>query len=272
MPVYDVHCHILPNIDDGAKDLKIALEMARIAENDGITNLACTPHIYPGLYENTTAGIATAVDLFQNELLQQGIDLELSYGADIQVVPELVANMRSGAFPCINQSRYFLFEPSHHVPLSNFDQFIFDTISAGFVPVITHPERLHWLDDDHYPTFLAAVQAGAWIQLTAGSVTGRFGRGPKYWSDKMLDDGIVHLLATDAHNTRSRAPLLAEGALAAAKIVGKEEAMRLVTLRPGAIWEDIDPRKVPAPPGFSQNGELMPQRKAGFFGRLLQKL
>jgi protein-tyrosine phosphatase len=269
--VYDVHCHILPNIDDGARDLKIALDMARLAENDGITHLACTPHIYPGLYENTPAGIAAAVKIFHRRLLDEGIDLELSWGADIQVVPELVSNMRSGAFPTINRSRYFLFEPPHHVPLSNFDQFVFDSVSAGFVPVITHPERLHWIDD-HYEEFVAAVQAGAWIQLTAGSVTGRFGRSPRYWSEKMLDDGIVHLLATDAHNTRSRAPLLAEGALVAASIVGKEEAARLVSMRPGAIWEDTDPQKVPSPPGFNQRGEINFRGNPGFLGRLFRRL
>lgn len=268
--MYDIHCHMLPNIDDGAKELKIALQMAQMAEADGITHLACTPHIYPGLYENTAAGIAAAVDLFRQDLLDHGIDLELSYGADIQVVPELVAKLRSGEFPGINKSRYFLFEPPHHVPLPNFRQFVFDAVSAGFVPVITHPERLYWINE-HYQEFVAAVEAGAWIQLTAGSVTGRFGRSPKYWSEKMLDDGIVHLLATDAHNTRSRAPLLAEGALAAANIVGKEEATRLVSLRPGAIWKNTDPHHVASPPGFNRHGDVTNIRKRGFFGRMLQR-
>lgn len=268
--MYDLHCHLLPTIDDGARDLPTALEMARIAVDDGITHLVCTPHIYPGLFDNTPQGIAIAVQAFHQELDKENIALELSYGADIQVVPELVPNLRCGAFPTLNKSRYFLFEPPHHVPLMNFDRFVFDAVSAGFIPLITHPERLRWLDG-HYREFVAAVQAGAWIQLTAGSLTGRFGKTPRYWSEKMLDDGIVHVLATDAHNLRSRPPLLAEGERAAAKFVGAEEAARLVLDRPRAVWENVDPASIAPPPGFGADGEIRSDRKPGLLGRLFLK-
>jgi len=266
--MYDLHCHMLPAIDDGARDLPTALEMARVAEADGITHVACTPHIYPGLFDNTPAGIAAAVESFSGELDGAGISLELSYGADIQVVPELLDKLRSGAFPTVNGSRYFLFEPSHHVPLPNFDQLIFNVISAGYVPVITHPERLNWVDG-YYEEFLAAVEAGAWMQLTAGSLTGRFGSSSKYWAERMLDDGIVHLLATDAHNLKSRPPLLAEGEQAAAKHVGTEEARRLVWDRPKAIWRNKDPGEITLPPGFDNNAKYQLPKKRGGLGKWL---
>jgi protein-tyrosine phosphatase len=267
--MYDLHCHLLPAIDDGARDLPTALEMARIAVDDGITHLACTPHIYPGLYDNTPEGIALAVQVLRQELDKNDIALELTFGADIQVVPELVPNLRSGAFPTLNKSRYFLFEPSHHVPLLNFERFIFDAVSAGFIPLITHPERLRWMEG-HYQEFISSVKAGAWIQLTSGSLGGRFGKAPKYWSEKMLDDGIVHVLATDGHNLKSRPPLLAEGEEAAAKYVGKEEASRLVLERPRAVWEDVDPAAVPKPPAFDPTGELRIGKKRGMIGRFFQ--
>lgn len=268
--MYDLHCHLLPGIDDGAGDLSVALEMARIAADDGITHLACTPHIYPGLFDNTPAGIAAAVRALHLELDENGIGLELTYGADIQVVPELVSRLESGAFPTLNKSRYFLFEPSHHVPLVNFDRFVFDAVNAGFVPLITHPERLRWLDG-HYQEFVAAVQAGAWIQLTAGSLTGRFGRTPRYWSEKMLADGIVHVLATDAHNLKSRPPLLAEAEQAAVKFVGKEEAERLVLDRPRAVWENADPGTIARPPGMGPHGEMPVGGKGSMWKRLFRK-
>jgi len=269
MPVYDLHCHLLPAIDDGARDLPTALEMARIAVDDGITHLACTPHIYPGLYDNTPQGIAMAVESLRQELDKNHIALELSFGADIQVVAELVPNLRSGAFPSLNKSRYFLFEPPHHVPLLNFERFIFESVSAGFIPLITHPERLRWMEG-HYQEFVSAVKAGAWIQLTSGSLCGRFGKAPKYWSEKMLDDGIVHVLATDGHNLKSRPPLLAEGEQAAASYVGKEEASRLVRERPRSVWEDADPAGVPAPPGFDPTGELRTGNKRGMIRRFFR--
>ncbi|WP_456418144.1 tyrosine-protein phosphatase [Thiolapillus sp.] len=267
--MYDLHCHILPNIDDGAGDLSVALEMARIAVDDGITHLACTPHIYPGLFDNSPERIAAALASFRKELEARDMSLELTYGADIQVVPELVEGLRAGVFPTLNQSRYFLFEPPHHVPLVNFAQFVFDALQAGFTPVITHPERLGWIKE-HYREFVSAVQAGAWIQLTAGSLTGRFGKVAKYWGERMLGDGIVHVLATDGHDCCNRPPLLAEGEGIAQRVVGKEEAMRLVLDRPRSAWENADPETVSGPPGLGRPGKGGGKKSRGLFRRLFR--
>jgi len=246
----DLHCHMLPGIDDGPTDLDTALAMARIAVADGITLTACTPHIYPGLFENDASSISAAANAFRDHLQAAGIPLEITIGADIQLVPELLEALRSGRFPSLHGSRYFLFEPPHHTVPSRFSDTIFDALSAGFVPVITHPERLTWLDDKHYGWFVEAARQGAWIQVTAGALTGRFRDEPQYWAERFLDDGLVHLLATDAHHWQRRPPLLAEGREAAAKWVGPEEAQRLVTDRPQAILSNLDPAETIPPPGL----------------------
>lgn len=246
----DLHCHMLPNLDDGPTNLDTALEMARIAHADGIEVTACTPHIYPGLYPNDAATIEQAVAAFAASLEEAGIPLEVTYGADIQMIPELAQGLRSGRLPTLNGSRYFLFEPPHFSVPFGFARILADTLAAGFVPVITHPERLAWLDHKHYEWFVDAARRGAWIQLTAGALTGRFGRGPRYWSERFLDDGLVHLLATDAHGARRRQPLLAEARAAAAVRVGAEEADRLVRGRPLAVMENREPTAVPPPPAF----------------------
>lgn len=258
--MYDLHCHMLPALDDGAKNLDTALAMACMAVEDGITHLAFTPHIYPGLFPNTSEGISAAVGSFSQALDDANISLDLGYGAEIHVVPELLINLRSGIFPTINQSRYFLFELPHHVPIPNFDRLLLNVIDAGYVPIITHPERLAWMND-HYHKLLQVVEAGSWVQMTAGSLTGRFGNRSKYLSEKMLDDGIVHLLATDAHNLKNRPPLLAEGEHAAVKYAGAEEARRLVWDRPQAIWNDIDPADVLRPQGVGVNDSLVINKK-----------
>jgi protein-tyrosine phosphatase len=259
----DLHCHMLPGIDDGAVDLDTSLEMARIAVADGITMTACTPHIYPGLFENTGEQIKRDVDHLRTRLQEAGIPLELTYGADVQLVPEMLQGLRSGHMPTLNGGRYFLFEPPHHTVPAGFQRMIFDLVASGYVPVITHPERLTWLDDEHYPWFVEAAKTGAWIQLTAGAVTGRFGRGPKYWSERFLGDGLVHILATDAHEPRHRPPLLAEARAAAEAFVGGEEAERLVSGRTRAIIDDLDPASLPPPPAFSGQ----PTRKAAAQGK-----
>ncbi len=267
----DLHCHMLPAIDDGAGDLATALEMARIAVADGITMTACTPHIYPGLYENDAAGIRAAVAALRAQLIEAEIPLEITDGADIQLVPELVDRLKSGAYPTLNGSRYFLFEPPHHVAPARFVESIFDALAGGYVPIITHPERLTWLDNDHYDWFVTAARQGAWLQITAGALTGRFGKRPLYWGERMLDDGLVHILATDAHATSRRPPLLAEGREVAAKWVGSAEADRLVRDRPRAVIDDRDPLDLPPPPALGAGvRESLPSAPGkGWLARML---
>lgn len=269
----DLHCHLLPGIDDGASDLATALAMARIAVADGIRLTACTPHIYPGLYENDAAGIRGAVRSLHQHLREAGIPLQVTTGADIQMVPELVERLRSGAFPTLHGSRYFLFEPPHHSVPARFTESLFDARAGGYVPIITHPERLTWLDEQHYGWFVAAARDGAWLQITAGALTGRFGPRPRYWAERMLDDGIVHLLATDAHADVRRPPLLAEGREAAARWLGAEEANRLVNQRPQTVIDDADPASVIAPPalGGPARERPGPAKRRGWLTRLFRR-
>ncbi len=236
----DLHCHILPGIDDGSVDLDMSLAMAKIAVDDGIHTIACTPHIYPGMYENTASGIRAAISALQQEFDQRGIPLRLLAGADVHLEPGLVGSIKTGRVPTLAGSRYLLLEPPHHVAPPRFEDSVFELLAASYIPVITHPERLSWIED-HYPVFGRLVERGAWMQVTSGSLTGRFGRRPKYWSERMLDDGLVHILATDSHHPKMRPPLLAEGRQAAAGRVGEQEAERMVVTRPRGIIDDLQP-------------------------------
>jgi protein-tyrosine phosphatase len=245
----DLHSHILPGIDDGSSSLAMSLEMARIAVADGIRTMACTPHIYPGLYMNDAAGIRGACDALQAVLRENAIDLQLTTGADVHLVPGLIEGLRAGSIPSLHGTRYVLLEPPHHVVPPRFAESVFQLITAGYVPVITHPERLTWMDD-HYPTMRQLVQAGAWMQITAGALTGMFGPRPKYWGERFIGDGLAHILATDAHSSTRRVPVMSEGLAVAEKLLGREEALLLVTGRPGALMRDLPPSQVaplPAP-------------------------
>ena len=264
----DLHCHMLPAIDDGAPDWETALEMARLALGDGITFTVCTPHIYPGLYDNSAQGICASMAVFEERLQQRGLSLKLGYGADVHLVPDLLAGLRGGRIPTLNGSRYFLLEPPHHVAPPRLMEICFALLMAGYIPVITHPERLSWIED-HYELFQELAYRGAWMQVTAGSLTGRFGPQARYWAERMLNEGLVHLLATDAHGVQHRPPLLAEGRQVAERWLGPQEAMRLVEERPRGVIHDLDPNQLPIPPGL-----LSPDRKkrrisASFWRQLL---
>jgi protein-tyrosine phosphatase len=239
----DLHTHLLPGIDDGSKSMEQSLEMARIAVDDGITVMACTPHIYPGLYMNDAAGITAGRDKLQRHLDESGINLRLVVGADAHLVPELLSGLQSGRVPTLNNSRYFLLEPSHHIAVPNFDSAVFEIMVAGYMPIITHPERLTWIED-HYSTFVDMAKRGVWLQLTAGAIVGKFGSRAKYWSERLLSDGLVHIIASDAHNTGRRSPQMSEAFEMAVKQMGKQEATRMVLGRPKAILDNISPERI----------------------------
>ena len=245
----DIHCHLLPGIDDGAQTLPSSLEMARIAVADGITTIFCTPHIYPGLYENHGPDIRRRVDDLQKILRDAGIALELSFGADTHLVPEVREGLRTGRIPTLGGSRYVLLEPSHHVRPPRFKESVFELIGAGYVPVITHPERLTWVEQ-HYADFTDLARSGAWMQVTGGALVGRFGPRVKKIAERFVGEGWTHVLASDGHTTGQRSPLLAEARARAAVLLGDMEATRLVLDRPDAILRNVRPEQVTKPPGL----------------------
>jgi protein-tyrosine phosphatase len=244
--VIDLHCHILPGIDDGAADVAVSVAMARAFVADGVTAVACTPHILPGVYHNTGPQIRRAVHDLQQELDAQGIALELVSGADAHVVPDFLAGLQSGHLLSLADSRYVLVEPPHHVAPPRLHELFFRLVVAGYVPILTHPERLGWIKS-HYSAIQELARSGTWMQITAGSLTGGFGRTARYWAERMLDDGLVHILATDAHDTVRRPPNLSQGRDIAAKRIGDSEAEHLVVTRPLGIVNNQEPSSLPMP-------------------------
>ena len=247
----DIHCHLLPAIDDGATDVEMSVAMAKIAVDEGITHIVCTPHIYPGVYDNTTHSIQAAVNTFQKILEQLQIPLQLYVGADTHLVPGLLARLETGDVPTINHGRYLLLEPAHHVVTPKFESAVLALLYEGHIPIITHPERLHWIDE-HYEVFERLVSRGVWMQITAGSLTGVFGKKAQYWADKLLHDGMVHVIATDAHNLQKRAPRVQQALIRATQVLGKEEAMRTLFDRPHAVIHNQAPEHVASVPRLSR--------------------
>ncbi|CAN5592158.1 N/A [soil metagenome] len=243
----DLHCHLLPAIDDGAVDLAMSLEMARIAVDDGIRTVACTPHIYPGMYDNDAPGIRRAISLLQAELDAAGLPLRLLPGADVHLDTGLVEGIRDDRIPTLAGSRYLLLEPPHHIAPPRFEASVFALMAAGYVPVITHPERLRWVEHD-FAKFRTLVDRGVWMQVTAGALTGRFGKRVTYWAERFVGEGMTHLLATDAHHPVRRPPLLAEARDCAERLLGAQEALHLVHTRADGIVRDLPPDALPPLP------------------------
>lgn len=259
----DLHSHILPGIDDGSPDLQTSIQMARHWVEDGVSIVACTPHILPGLYHNDGPQIREAISELQLRLDEHGIPLTLVSGADNHIVPDFTAGLKSGRLLSLHDTRYVLVEPPHHNAPSRLGDVFFDIMAAGYRPILTHPERLTWIKT-HYELIRLLAFRGVWMQITAGALTGAFGRGPKYWGERMLDEGLVHIIATDSHDLGRRPPILSQGYERSALIVGEEEAWRLVHSRPLAILENRSPSEIPQPVAL---GEITDKGKSEHAGR-----
>ncbi len=252
--MYDLHSHLLPGIDDGAPDYDTSLAMARIYVDQGVQCVACTPHILPGLYPNSGPQIKTAVAELQQRLDDAAIPLKLVSGADNHVIPDFVAGLKQGRLLPIGDSCYVLVEPPHHIAPARLEDLFFNILLGGYIPILTHPERLSWIESK-YEVMTTLAAKGVWMQLTSGSLIGRFGRRPRYWAQRMLEEGLVQILATDTHDTVRRPPDLAKGSLAAEQLVGAQEARHLVVTRPLGILMNKPPRELPAPQPCDVNAE-----------------
>lgn len=230
----DLHCHLLPGIDDGAPDVETAVAMARVAVDDGITHALCTPHIHPERWENTPATIAAALQTLRAALADAGVTLQLAAAAEVRIDPVLIDQVAARALPFMgvwDGRRVLLLELPHgHVPAGSerLTQWLLD---RDILPMIPHPERNRELM--RRPQKLAPFLAqGCLLQVTAGALTGRFGDGAQALAEQLVGDGHATILATDAHNLSHRQPLLAEGRDAVARLIGDDAARQLVDTHP----------------------------------------
>jgi protein-tyrosine phosphatase len=225
----DLHCHLLPGIDDGPETLAEALAMARIAVANGIEAAHVTPHLHVGRWDNDLPKIAAAVEKYRAALAQAGIPLELGFAAEVRLDYEIVPLIEAGRVPFLGTLEGYqvmLLEfPHSHVPVGA-DKFVAWLLARNIRPMIAHPERNK--DLMHEPGKIEPfVGAGCLLQLTADAVAGGFGELCALRAREFLERGWVSVIASDAHDTVERPPRIAPGRDAAAKIVGDEEALRL---------------------------------------------
>ena len=236
MSFIDIHCHILPGIDDGPGDMQESLEMAGMAIADGISVVFATPHIMDGVYANTTLKIKEA---FRN--LQTGLPegITLLYGADVRISPDMIERIERGDIPTLNGSGYLLMELPQFVIPPFMNEFVSHLKQQKTTPILTHPER-HPLMSRNL-TFLRNLRSsGAMIQITAQSITGAFGKDIRRASILMIEKGLVDFVATDAHDCRKRPPQLSAAYREVEALFDYETARRLFRLNQERILEAID--------------------------------
>jgi len=229
----DLHCHILPGIDDGAKTMEESLAMAESAIADGITHVVATPHA-SSEYSFDFARVRAARDDLQSRVDDR---LQLATGCDFHLNPENMAALRaSPAQFCINQKDYLLVEFNEFSIPPAMDQALHHLQLAGLRPIITHPERNGILRAQP-ERLLRWVRAGCYAQITAGSLLGMFGTGAKSDSLAWLAQGLVHFVSSDAHNTSSRPLQLSSAREIVRSQFGEETAEAFFVINPLAAFE-----------------------------------
>ncbi|NOY69175.1 MAG: hypothetical protein GXP53_06735 [Deltaproteobacteria bacterium] len=226
----DLHCHILPGIDDGASGIQASIEMARIAANDGIQKIVATPHIKDNQY--SAQSIADKTLSLNQELRDLGISVEIVPGAEISsLLPVSIIK----AFT-LNRTPYILLDfPVDYVPINSKELF-FELLVNGLKPIIAHPERNQSIIRDPEKLF-SLLDTNVHVQITAGSLTGLFGREIKKCAIHLLKKGVVDVMASDAHTPTHRRPILSNALKKAEKIIGTQKARDLVFKNPTAIIE-----------------------------------
>jgi protein-tyrosine phosphatase len=237
----DLHSHILPGLDDGSRTVEDARELARLAGEDGVTAIAATPHVrgdYPTRPEEMERGVLG----LREDFAEQGIQVEVLHGGEIDL--GMLGSLDDDdlrRFSLARSERYVLLEFPYTGWPSGLEETVYGLGLRGFVAVIGHPERNREVQAD--PGRLAeAVRLGALVQVTAASVDGRIGRSSQKAADWLLQRGLVHVLASDAHTPDIRAAGLA----AAAEAVGDDRLAAYLTVEaPTAI---VASEPVPSPP------------------------
>ncbi len=218
----DLHCHILPGVDDGPLDMQESMAMAKKAVEAGITHLFATPHHLNERYVNVKDEIINRVFELNECLHQENIPLSVLPGQELRIHRELFVSLEKGEVLTLdNTDKYLLLElPSGRVPTYT-QELIYELLLKGITPIIVHPERNKELLKNHNLLF-KLVQEGALTQLTSGSIIGLFGKNVKSFSKKIFEHNLAHFIATDAHNIAPRGFTLQEAYETITKTYGIE--------------------------------------------------
>ena len=230
----DIHCHILPEVDDGPKSWEVAEAMCRLAAEDGIEHLVATPHANERYYYDR-AYLQQLLGTLQQRI---GPSPKLSLGCDFHLSYENMQHaLETPERFCIGQSRYLLVEFSNFSIPHRIDRWFAQMIEKGIIPIITHPERNPLLQKNS-KAILSWIEQGCRVQVTASAFTGGWGERAGEAARLLLRERAVHFLATDAHDTVRRTPMLSEARNAVAEEFGGDLATALVEKNPRAVITD----------------------------------
>jgi protein-tyrosine phosphatase len=239
----DLHNHILPGIDDGATDIKEALEMARIAVEEGFSGIVATPHFGSGLFSSDANEVRRRVNELNEKIASADLNLTIYPGMEARLTADVLKSLSNGSVISLNDSQYILLElPPLQVP-AGFENFVRMMINSGRKIVLAHPEKnveIQTYPDMVYKLVTMFRPGDLLIQITADSISGDAGLRALSTSKWLLENGLAHILATDAHSSIQRAPRIRNAFELVSSLVGLEKAIQITTDWPRNIVENED--------------------------------
>ncbi|MGI9457691.1 MAG: tyrosine-protein phosphatase [Aeoliella sp.] len=247
----DIHCHLTPGIDDGAKSGAESIAMAQMAVAEGTRTVICTPHQLGNFRHNRGDEIRRQVQSLQELLNANRVPLVVLPGADVRIEDDMMSLLASGEVLTLGDlGKHVLLELPHdlYFPLES----ILDGLSKlGMVGILSHPERNRGILRE--PAVMEPlIDAGCLMQITTGSLTGSFGPDCQRLADQLVSRGHVHFLATDAHGAKARRPLIREAYARAVELAGEKAATTMCQTNPRLVAEgravrggvmDVEPRR-----------------------------
>lgn len=232
--LYDIHCHILPGVDDGAKDMQMSLEMLRREYEDGVRTVILTPHYRRSMFETPTQVIEETYEELCREVRKAGIRIRLALGREQYIDSGTGQRLKTESSQTMAGSRYVLCEFSYGTEFEFIRDQAYGLRSSGYIPMLAHIERYKCLLGK-FDEIDELAELGCRIQVNAGSILGEDGFRVKSFCRKLIKYDMLDFIGSDAHNLRERRPLLGQCSVFLEKLAGAEYVRRIMQENPSEI-------------------------------------
>ena len=235
--LYDMHCHILPEVDDGSRSMEESLKILEMEYNDGVTRILLTPHFRYDMFETPLEKIREQYAALTAKVGERWPDMDLRLGCELHRSLDMAECLQEGKRLTLNGSRYVLLEFSGRDPRSMIFDRTRDLLNAGYIPILAHVERYPPLHDN--PGLLAELKdMGAYLQVNADTISGKDGIRQKWFARKLMKKDLIDFVGSDGHDLGRRAPHMGECAEKLIRWGGEDYARHLLCENPKMILED----------------------------------
>ncbi len=257
----DLHSHIIAenaSLEEANVDWEGVINIARMALEDGIEHVVWSPEYRVGeISDDQVAKNELLLNTLNLKLQEVGFPLALTLGADFHIAlnERLAFGVDISGLVChdigrVSNRRYVLLSFSQTYLPNNFEVIVKSLIDRDYVPILSHPERFSWINEK-YNVIRALIDDGAWVQITADSFTGYFGRKAQYWAERFMTEGVIHVIASEAHDEDKRPPVLSEARQILEENLSADEVRKIMKTRPQIVVKNLECSLELLPPGVN---------------------